>query len=268
MKRNLTLLSAVGLLAIGVRLPAAGQTSNVQTVRAWTRTYVIGMPGGTLLDPTGTIADAQRLAAAQALNEQSSSLVQAAAAGLSNALDRLTAATDRTNDFTGRLYISADLDADPGYANTEAYRVHESVDPDGLIHYFTHFSRELAVPPKTVWAFETAPGSVDWSPGVINTNNATTNVAGYACYDIAVRRPAASGNVVLVCNKFLKFGAGGKPLDIPDAGLQIISGGATNEPFTGSVAITNSAAGPTNIFTETYLSGFLFKVETNTVESL
>ena len=33
-------------------LTASAQTSNVQTVKAWTRTHVIGIPGGGLLDPT------------------------------------------------------------------------------------------------------------------------------------------------------------------------------------------------------------------------
>ena len=260
MIRKITyVLSVLSVLSI------SAQTSNVQTVRAWTRTHVIGLPGGRLLDASGSIADAQRAAAAEAAANESSNIVAGAAIGLTNALARLWSEAHHTNDYTGRLYISADLDSDPGYENVEAFRVSESIETNGTLHYYTHFTREISVAPKTVWSFEVAPGVVYWAPGTTSTNNATTNVLGYACYDIVVKRPSAVGNAVIVCNKFLKFGAPDTPLDIPDAGLRIISGSSTNTPFTGDVIYTNAVDAVTNVITETYLSGFLHLISNNSI---
>jgi hypothetical protein len=243
-------------------LTASAQTSNVQTVKAWKRTHVIGIPGGGLLDPTGTIADGQRSAAAAAMIAESSNIVAAAGQGLTNALQRLWDAADHTNDFTGRLYLAADMDDDPDYENIEAYVVAESVDADGLIHYYTHYTRMLETAPKTMWAFEPAAGVTYWAPGSIDTNAPLTNILGYACYDITVERPQQVGNIILRTNKFLKWGTPETPLDISDAGLEIISGGETNRPFTGSVTTTNF---PHEI-TEVYLSGFLHHITTKKVE--
>lgn len=240
---------------------ACGQTSNVQTVKAWTRTHVMGLPGGTLLDPTGTLADAQRLAAASASSTAATGIVAAAQSGLAAALDRLFAAADRTNDFTGRLYLAADLDPDPGYEQVEAHQVAEVLEP-GLTRQYVHFTRELAAPPKTLWAHAVGPGAVYWSAGEVATNNATTNVSGFACYDIRVPRPAEVGNVILRTHRYLKFGAPGQGLDIPEAGLRIISGGETNTPFTGTVTFTNAGIATTEI----YKSGFLHGCLTNAVE--
>jgi hypothetical protein len=243
-------------------LAASAQTSNVQTVKAWKRTHVIGIPGGGLLDPTGTIADGQRSAAAAAMIAESSNIVAAAGQGLTNALERLWDAADHTNDFTGRLYLAADMDDDPDYENIEAYVVAESVDADGLIHYYTHYTRMLETAPKTMWAFEPAAGVTYWAPGSIDTNAPLTNILGYACYDITVERPQQVGNIILRTNKFLKWGTPETPLDISDAGLEIISGGETNRPFTGSVTTTNF---PHEI-TEVYLSGFLHHITTKEAE--
>ena len=162
-----------------------------------------------------------------------------------------------------RLYLAADMDADPDAENIEAYVVAESVDADGLIHYYTHYTRMLATAPSTAWAFETAPGVVHWSPGAIDTNRPLTNVLGHACYDITVERPPQVGNIILRTNKFLKWGTADTPLDIADTGLEIVSGGTTNAPYTGSVVFTNGTVETT----ETYLSGFLYTSVTNIVEA-
>lgn len=257
MKRTLLLFTSHLLLLASLY----AQTSNVQTVKAWTRTHVMGLPGGTLLDPTGSIADALRLETAKASIEQSSNLVAAANAGMSNALARLYAVTNKVSEFTGRIYLAADMDDDPGYSNVWSAVVSESVETNGTLHYYCAYSRSLASPPRTRWAFETAAGTFLWANGVVATNNVTTNVLGLACYDIAVVKPAGVGNVVLRTNKFMKFGAVGYPLDIPDAGICVISGGVTNTAFTGSVAYTNGSIETV----ETYLAGTLYTVATNEV---
>ena len=102
-----------------------------------------------------------------------------------------------------------------------------------------------------------------WAPGSIDTNAPLTNILGYACYDIVVERPAQIGEIILRTNKYLKWGTADTPLDIPDAGLELVCGGETNAPYTGSVVFTNG----TIETTETYLSGFLYTTVTNTVEA-
>jgi len=243
-------------------LTASAQTSNVETVKAWRRTHVIGIPGGGLLDPTGTIADGQRSAAAAAMIAESSNIVAAAGQGLTNALQRLWGAADHTNDFTGRLYLAADMDDDPDYENIEAFVIREEY-ASNTVHYFTHYTRLLETAPNTVWAFSPSPGVTYWSPGSIDTNAPLTNILGYACYDITVERPAQVGNIILRTNKFLKWGAADTPLDIADTGLEIVSGGTTNAPYTGSVTYTNGTVETV----ETYLSGFLYTSVTNAVEA-
>jgi len=243
-------------------LTALAQTSNVETVKAWKRTHVIGIPGGGLLDPTGTIADGQRSAAAAAMIAESSNIVAATAQGLTNALQRLWGAADHTNDFTGRLYLAADMDDDPDYENIEAFVIREQYTSN-TVHYFTHYTRLLESTPKTMWAFAPAEGVTYWAPGSIDTNTPLTNILGYACYDITVERPAQVGNIILRTNKFLKWGAADTPLDIADTGLEIVSGGTTNAPYTGSVTYTNGTVETV----ETYLSGFLYTSVTNAVEA-
>jgi len=231
-------------------------------VKAWRRTHVIGIPGGGLLDPTGTIADGQRSAAAAAMIAESSNIVAAAGQGLTNALQRLWGAADHTNDFTGRLYLAADMDDDPDYENIEAFVIREEY-ASNTVHFFTHYTRLLTDAPKTLWAFNPAPGVTYWSPGSIDTNAALTNIFGYACYEITVPRPAQIGNIILRTNKFLKWGTADTPLDIADTGLEIVSGGTTNAPYTGSVVFTNGSIETV----ETYLSGFLYTSVTNAVEA-
>lgn len=253
------------IAAFSLCLTLAAQTSNVQTVKAWKRTHVMGVTGGTLRDPTGTIADAQRFAATAESVAASSNLVSAAATGLSNALSRLYAATNRIGEFSGRIYLAADMEDDPGYENVWGAVVGETVETNGTLHYFCHYSRELAAPPRTRWSFDVAPGTVLWADGTAATNNATTNVNGYACYDISVAPPAGVGNVVLRANKFMLTGAPGYPLDISDAGLRLIRAGQTNEAFTGSVVYTNAAGPVSNRITEAYLAGTLYLITTNAI---
>ena len=258
-------MTAPIILCLALCLSSAAQTSNVETVKAWKRTHVMGVPGGTLRDPTGSIADAQRLAATVESINASSNLVSAAASGLSNALARLYAVTNRTAEFSGRIYLAADMEEDPGYENVWGAVVGETVETNGTLHYFCHYSRVLATPPRTRWSFNVAPDTVLWSDGVTSTNNATTNFNGYACYDIRVTPPAGVGNVVLRANKFMRIGAPGYPLDIADAGLRLIRSGTTNDAYTGSVVYTNVVGAVSNRVTEAYLAGTLYLITTNSI---
>jgi hypothetical protein len=233
------------------------QTSNVQTVRGWRRTHVIGVSGGSLLDASGTIASQQRLSAAQAMNNASTQLVSAASAGLTNALLRLYSAASHTNDYTGRLFIASDLEEDPGYSNILGAVVGETVSNDGTLHYFVHYNKELHSAPKTIWEFNLSEIATQWSIGT--STNETTNFNGYACYDISVKRPDDTWNYVLRAKKFMLFGSPSIPLALSDAGLELIVGSLTNRPFTGSDVYTDG----THVVTDTYLSGLLYTSATN-----
>lgn len=246
-------------------LSACAQTSEVRTVKAWTRTHVMGLSGGELRDPTGTIADAQRYAAAAAMVTSSSNLVEAAQTGLNNALERLYANTNRIDDFSNRIYIAADMDDDPGYSNVWSAVVGETEDSSGILHYFCHYSKNLSAPPETRWRFELASDLSYWADGTVSTNNITTNYNGYACYDISVIRPTAIGSAVLRANKFMLMGAEDYPLNISDAGISLTTSNGTFEAYTGSVAYTNAVGAVSNLITETYLSGTLYQITTNSI---
>lgn len=242
------------------------QTSNVETVKAWKRTHIIGVDGGKVLDPTGTIADGQRAAAVDETIKASSNIINAAQIGMSNALSELYAVLPRTNDFTGRIYLAADMDEDPDYENVYGMVIGESVDTNRVTHYYCHYNRLLANPPRTRWAFALSENATLWSDGVAPTNNVTTNYNGYACYDITVVPPSGVGNVVLRTNKFMKTGAPGYPLDISEAGITLIKNGVTNEAYTGTVVYTNVVAGSvTQQITEAWMTGLLYEVITNAV---
>jgi len=225
----------------------------------------MGVPGGAVLDPTSTIADAQRFSAVSATIDASSNLVAAASTGLSNALARLDAVAVKTNEFSGRIYIAADMDEDPGFENVYGSTGPEYVETNGTLHYLCHFSRELTEAPRTRWAFDIAPGVVLWSDGTAATNNATTNVLGVVYYDIRVEPPAGVGNVVLRVKKPMKIGAPGFPLDIDDAGITLIKAGTTNDAFTGSVTYTNAVGSISNVVIESWLSGTLYQMTTNSI---
>ncbi|MCK9327430.1 MAG: hypothetical protein M0P69_18200 [Bacteroidales bacterium] len=249
------------ILVAAATLSASAQTSNVQRVRAWTRTYIMGVPGGQVLDPTGKIAPAQRYEAVAASVIESSNLVAAAETGLDAALGKLYAVTGRVDEFSSRIYIAADMEEDPGYENLQGSVIGETVDQDGTVHYFCHYSRLLASPPKTRWAFDIAPGVILWADGVVATNNILTDCGGYDCYDISVRPPTGIGNVVLRAEKYMRIGAPDKPLNIDDAGINLIVDGIEREAFTGDVVYTNEAT----CFTEIYLAGTLYQVTTNAI---
>jgi len=238
-------------------LSVIAQTSNVETVKAWRRDYVMGDPAtGELIDPTGTIAPATRQYALDAALAASSNLVVAAYTGLTNALARLYACTNRISEFDGRIYIAADMDNDEGYSNLWSAVISEATGTNNVIHYYCHYSRELATPPKTMWEFDISESNKVWVAGLADTNNVTTNVLGYACYNIAVQRPAAALNMTVRANKFMKLGSPAIPFDLAPSGLVVISGGTTNTPYTGTIVTTNAGI----ITTEVYTSGLMLSL--------
>lgn len=251
------------IILVLLAMTSLAQTSKVVTVKAWTRTHIMGIPGGGVLDPTDTIADGQRSLAVAASVEQSGVIIAAANTGLTNALSRLYDVADNTNNFTGRLYIAADIGEDPDYANVQAFVLKEETTTSNTVFY-THYTRLLEDAPKTMWQFNPTEGVSYWAAGNIDTNAALTSVDGYDCYKITVHKPEQVGNIILRTHKFLKWGTTDAPLAIPDAGLELVCNGSTNTPYTGPVVITNGA----NEITENYLSGFLGTTTTNIIEEL
>jgi hypothetical protein len=107
-----------------------------------------------------------------------------------------------------------------------------------------------------MWEFNLSPSNSIWVAGQTSTNNVTTNVLGYACYDIAVPRPESALNMTIRANKFMKLGTPTVPFDLSAAGLVLIQGGTTNTPYTGTIVTTNAGI----ITTEVYTSGFMLSL--------
>jgi len=247
----------LALLLVALATRCKAQTSNVERVNAWTRSFIMGDPlSGSLFDPTGTLAPAIRQMAVEESLAGASNLLAAAQAGLSNGVARLIAVTNRISEFEGRIYIAADMDNDEGYSNLWSAVISESVETNGTIHYYCYYSRELAKPPMTMWEFDISESNKVWVAGVTSTNNVTTNVLGYACYDIAVQRPASALNMTVRANKFMKLGTPTVPFDLSAAGLVLIQGGVTNTPYTGTLVYTNDSI----VTTEVYTSGLMLSI--------
>ena len=246
-----------GIVALMHATTTHAQTSNVETVRAWTRSPVMGDPQtGELRDTSGLIVDAQRVATVEAAIEESTNIVISARTGLTNAMARLLAVTNRISSYNGRIYIAADMDNDPGYSNLWSAVIAESQTTNGTIHYYCHYSRTLSAPPRTIWPFSFEDAPTVWVYGQAPTNNVTTNVLGYACYDISVQKPAAALNMTVRTHKFMKFGTPDIPFDIPAAGIVIIEGTTTNTFFSGTLVSTNAGI----VTTEVYSSGAVLSI--------
>jgi len=251
------LISIVSLLA----LTSMAQTSNVETVKAWMRDPVMAdLQTGELRDTSGQIANGQRMAAVDAAIEASTNLVVAANTGLTNALARLYAVTNRVSEFAGRIYIAADMDVEEGYSNIWITTGREWIDSEGAVNYWINSNYELATCPRTLWDFEVSPTLIIVGVGEPQNNgNVVTNINGIAYYHVKVPRPAGVGNVVIRTHKHLKFGHATTPLDLASSGMTL--NGA--ELYTGIIAETNN----NRVVTRTYLSGLLkSRVETTTGE--
>lgn len=245
------------ILALG----AYAQTSNVETVKAWTRDPVMAdLQTGELRDTSGLIANGQRMAAMEAGLDACTNLVTAANAGLSNALTRLYALTNRISEFEGRIYIAADMDVDEGNSNIWFTTGREWVDQDLAVNYWINCSHEISVFPETIWDFEVSPTEVVYVAGEAqNSGQPVTNINGIAYYHIKVPRPQGVGNVVIRTNKHLKMGHASKPLNLASAGITL-DGAAL---YTGIISETNN----NRVVTRTYSHGALVsRVETTTGE--
>lgn len=242
-------------------ISAYAQTSNVETVKAWTRDPIMAdLLTGELRDTSGMIADGQRLAAVEAGIDACTNLVTAANTGLTNALASLYAVTNRVSGFEGRIYIAADMDVDEGNSNIWFTTGREWIDQDLAINYWINCSHEIAVFPETIWDFEISATEVVYVAGEAqNSGQPVTNINGIVYYHIKVPRPSAVGNVVIRTHKHLKMGHASKPLNLSSSGMTL--NGA--ELYTGIIAETNN----NRVVTRTYSHGALVtRSETTTGE--
>jgi hypothetical protein len=239
------------IIAILFSFSVSAQTSNVQTVKAWTRNPVMGDPvTGELRDTSGMIGDAQRVAAIDAAMSESTNMLIAARTGLTNGLASLYAVTNRISEFEGRIYIAADMDESEGYSNVWMSVGKEWTDGNTNVNYWIYSNYELATCPATIWDFEVSATEVIYSQGEIqNEGNAVTNINGIAYYHVIVPRPSGVGNVVMRTNKHLKVGHSSKPLDLSAAGLTL-NGSAL---YSGTISETNGL----RVVTRTYSNGIL-----------
>lgn len=228
---------------------ATAQTSNVETVKAWLRNPVMAdVETGLLRDTSGLIADGQRVAAIEATLQQSTNLIKAAHTGLTNALQSLYAVTNRISEFTGRIYITADMDEAEGYSNIWLSVGREWIEDATNIHYWVYSNYDLATCPATIWDFELSATEIVYVEGQIqNGGNAVTNINSVSYFHVKVPRPAGAANVVIRTHKHMKIGHATKPLDLAPAGMTL---NGTNL-FTGVISETNG----TRVVTRTYSNG-------------
>lgn len=246
-------ISIVALFA----LSSMAQTSNVETVKAWVRDPVMAdLQTGELRDTSGQIVNGQRMAAVDAALMACTNLVVAANTGMTNALARLYAVTNRLSEFNGRIYLAADMDVEEGYSNIWITTGREWIDEEGAVNYWINSNYELATCPRTLWDFEVSPTLVITAAGEPqNSGNVITNINGIAYYHVKVARPSGVGNVVIRTHKHLKFGHATTPLDLAASGLTINS----TALYTGIISETNN----NHVLTRTYSSGLLkIRVET------
>jgi len=238
-------------ITILLAFTATAQTSNVETVKAWVRNPVMAdVETGLLRDTSGLIAEGQRAAAIEAGLSQSTTLINAARSGLTNALQSLYAVTNRIAEFTGRIYIAADMDEAEGYSNIWVSTGREWVEDTTNVHYWIYSNYNLATCPATLWDFELSPTEVVYVAGEIqNGGNAVTNINGISYYHVKVPRPAGAANVVIRTHKHLKIGHATKPLDLAPAGMTLNG----TKLFTGVISETNG----TRVVTRTYSNGAL-----------
>jgi len=239
------------VISILFALSTSAQTSNVQTVKAWMRNPVMGDPvTGELRDTSGMIADGQRAAAIEAALQQATNLINAAHTGLTNALQALYAVTNRIEEFTGRIYIAADMDEAEGYSNIWVSTGREWVEDSTNIHYLIYSNYELSTCPETIWDFRLSQAEIVSVAGQIqNSGNAVTNINGISYFHVKVPRPAGAANVVIRTHKHLKIGHNEKLLDLAAAGMTL--NGASL--YTGIISETNGA----RVVTRTYSNGAL-----------
>lgn len=199
-------------LTAALRPAAAVEVTNVTDAvdaPAWKRTFILGIPGGKLVDPTGTLAPYTRLASIEAANSNLTHISAQAIASISNQLHRLYASTNHIADFTRKQFVQAHLYPDmTGRDNWWSYNAREWTD--GTYDYaWVYFSRDLVVPPvvKRRYRTETSTNVVEgqwinWS------TNGLPMVEGFAnCHLIRYERPEDARMAVCFSNPYVKNGS-------------------------------------------------------------
>jgi len=207
------------ILAAAVALMAelcSASTTNVVTnatkavdAPAWKRTFVLGLPGGELVDPTGTLAPYTRLKAITSANDQLDHISADAIASISNQLARLYSNTNRIADFTRKQFVQAHLYPDMiGRDNWWSYNAREWTD--GTNDYaWVYFSRDLLVAPvlKRRYRTETSTNVVEGQWMDWRTNDLPM-VEGFAnCHLIRYERPEDARMAVCFSNPYVRNGS-------------------------------------------------------------
>lgn len=214
--------------------------SNVQTSRGWKRTFVIGEKGGTLLDASGRIADYQSGAAVEAAAAHLPEIMDAAHTGLTNSLAKLYAATNHIGEFTDRVFIAGDLQADSERANWWCYIANEArVGPDDV--FYVWFSQDMPNPPRMVFRYRLDVGvaevEANWELPWSGNSYDCGDFRG--CRKCSVPRPASVGNVTMRVNAYPRIGTDEGGVDFARKVFAFVDGTVTNFPWTG--LWTNSA---------------------------
>ena len=203
MKRLLAIL-AIALSASASAATLTNVTANVDAP-AWKRTHIIGLPGGKLVDPTGTLAPYSKMAAITAANDELNHISAEAIASISNQLARLYANTNRIANFSRKMFVQAHLYPDmTGRDNWWSYIPRQWTD--GTNDWaWVYFSRDLTVAPvlKRRYRTETSTNVVEGAWVNWSTNNLPM-IEGFAnCHLIRYERPEDCRMVVVFNNPYV-----------------------------------------------------------------
>ena len=198
--------------------------SNVQTVRGWTRQKVGVRPDGTLVDPSGSLVSAALEAERGERARNAQVVTEAARDGMTNALARVYALTNRVPDAS----VSLRLSMKPPAANTNFYAYIVSERTDGTNDVATYyFSRQLLIPPKvqrryrdgTYTAFVEG-GWLNWSTNGVDVTD-SEGVTWEGCNELRFVRPAWAVGVPAKPNRHPALGHPATGLDFAGATVYV-----------------------------------------------
>lgn len=207
---------------------------------------VTALRNGTLIDPSGRISDAAKVAAIETINATASGIVDASAQVVADAQWEFDeAAYTLTNRNLKVAYIAADLPrALPGvHTNSNVAGVIQSTQQDGATNLLCYvwYSQEPAVVPQVAMSYSVAEGQWDYMPAITNSYPETFDIAGVPCIEYRYEIPALARGTAFRPEYELYFGGNNaEPLIVPSGGLMVQTNGINELPFTGTDVYSDS----------------------------
>ncbi len=225
-------------------------SSNVKTVKAWTRQAVMVRPDKTIIDPSRTFVDAATMAAQSNTVDKIAELSAAAKAGMEVAVGALTAVTNQVPDVAYHVTVTIPPPAAP--SSLMGFVVKETTDGTTDTQW-VWYSHALARKPTRHVVYKTPQGEfsqdvewVDWDgPGEVIYSYGRI---WHGCKKCTIPRPTAARGISAVTRLNEAFGdKGGFSFD----GMIVTVG--------GRAAITTNLVNAANGATLLIENGFIKK---------